>query len=66
MTEKMSPEEKTGARPIRVPDPDEYRRSRHPAPEATDELAGDETERWKTALPPKAEDGADPDADDRS
>jgi cytochrome c oxidase subunit 1 len=44
------PPEDPGTRPIRVPDPGEYRRGDYPLPEAAaEDLTTDETERWKSA-----------------
>jgi hypothetical protein len=41
-----------------VPEPGEYRRRQHPASKSAADLAEDDDERWKTALP-DGEDGAD-------
>jgi hypothetical protein len=43
-----------------VPEPSEYRRRQHPAPDSAAGLAEDETERWKKALPHDDDDPGGP------
>ncbi len=45
------PPEDPGVRPIRAPDPGEYRRGQYPPPQSAEtRLAGDEQERFRTAI----------------